>query len=698
MSKLIPSTPFYLLESNISIFERENNFFAVQNKLLYQVLLLAHQGLSEKQVTDKLTSQFTEKEIKNALLSLKAKGYLFVKKRIALPNLTFISFLEQALSNNLKKSLNTISFSNNSEYSIVSFSDYDDILNIEKKGKYIPVHIDSAKVTVGPYCKSLSALKNLGILRLQKSIISYLGKKPNFFKAPDDDLNNNLLAIGRMLFVEIEKLFDLNSKKSLRTGAKIFDYADNTAYFSPCAINLEYQEKTFVVDKSFQLDPFKFSNHLDICYQNGGFRTQSGYQTIKNLMPYFGEENSFYLPPETHRIGEEDFFVHSSFSAYPMHYQPKLIDFREPGIALGKGCDYLQSKASCLAEAIERSLYASLPKKHILKASFEQIRDIAYSPTDLEQFSDCQRKNYQKTTCTSLERLAHSVPKKKYESDQIISWLPALSLISKSTRWLPFSYCQQSDKKYSPPNGEDFIYCTSNGYAGGNTPEEAIVQGFFELIERDQVAIWWLNQIIMPRIDISTFSEPYFNKIEKYFQDRRETLLVLDISFDWKISVVVAIGFDRDETKFNIGLGAHIDIRIAISRALGEMNQTKICSDEASSFLSDLKKLTKKERKYLTSYSKIKTKDDYSWPNFKKMDQVVEYIVGQTRKMGFDFLIQDYSREYIKNFFVHCVTIPGLSHMWPRLANQRIYNVPVECGHLSKRKNEVELNKVVLSQ
>ena len=410
-------------------------------------------------------------------------------------------------------------------------------------------------------------------------------------------------------------------------------------------------------------------------------------------MPYFGTENSFYLPPKTHRIGEkEDFFVHSSFSTYPMHYSPKLINFREPGIASGKGCDYLQSKASCLAEAIERQLYASLPKKHTLKASFEQINDIAYSPENLEQFSDRQRKNHQKTVSKSPRSLPYSVPKKKYSNDQTISWLPAFSLISKSTRWLPFSYCQSS---FSPSDA-DFIYCTSNGCAGGNTPEEAIVQGFFELIERDQAAIWWLNQIIMPRIDISTFSEPYFNNIEKYFQDRRETLLVLDISFDWKISVVVAIGFNKNETKFNIGLGAHIDTRIAISRAIGEMNQAKICSEEVSSLLSDLKKLTKKERKYLTSYSKTKTKDDYSWPNFKKMDQVVDYLVGQTKKRGFDFLIQDYSREDIKNFFVYRTTVPGLSHMWPRLANQRIYNVPVECGHLSKCRNEAELNKVVL--
>ena len=368
--------------------------------------------------------------------------------------------------------------------------------------------------------------------------------------------------------------------------------------------------------------------------------------------------------------------------------QPLPLPLVEPQGAAGKGVDYLQSKASCLAEAIERFLYGSISKQHLLKASYEQISDLAYSPKYLAQFSDLQRKNGYKSLL---------VPKKKYKNDQVIYWLPALSLISRSTRWLPYSYCQDRDQNLNSQYHDEFIYCSSNGCAGGNTPEEAIIQGFFELIERDQAAIWWYNQILMPKIDLATFPNPYFHKMERYAQDCKETLIVLDISLDWKIPVIAAISFNKDQTHFDLGLGAHVDIQIAISRALGEINQRRIYSAAPDPLSSALGKLTQKEQKYLTNYSKIKTQRDYASFKFKRMNQVVEYIVDQTKKMGFDFLVQDCSRKDIKNFFVYRTTIPGLSHMWPQLGNPRIYNVPVKCGYLNKKNNESQLNKVPLS-
>ena len=71
---------------------------SIKNKLLYSVVLLIHKGLNERQITDKLTSEFTQGEVKNALLALKAKGFLAVKEKSVLPKLAFISFLKESLS------------------------------------------------------------------------------------------------------------------------------------------------------------------------------------------------------------------------------------------------------------------------------------------------------------------------------------------------------------------------------------------------------------------------------------------------------------------------------------------------------------------------------------------------------------------------------------------------------------------------
>ena len=37
-------------------------------------------------------------------------------------------------------------------------------------------------------------------------------------------------------------------------------------------------------------------------------------------------------------------------------------------------------------------------------------------------------------------------------------------------------------------------WADSNGNAAGSSPEDAVVQGFLELVERDAVALWWYNR------------------------------------------------------------------------------------------------------------------------------------------------------------------------------------------------------------
>ena len=45
-------------------------------------------------------------------------------------------------------------------------------------------------------------------------------------------------------------------------------------------------------------------------------------------------------------------------------------------------------------------------------------------------------------------------------------------------------------------------YCrpSSNGSAAGNRLEEAILQGLFEAVERDAVAIWWYSRLPRPPV------------------------------------------------------------------------------------------------------------------------------------------------------------------------------------------------------
>jgi len=82
-----------------------------------------------------------------------------------------------------------------------------------------------------------------------------------------------------------------------------------------------------------------------------------------------------------------------------------------------------------------------------------------------------------------------------------------------------FNYPQAADRA--------FCYACSNGNAAGNTIEEAILQGFLELVERDSVAA----VVVQPRaptcIDLGSFNEPYLGQLEAFLREHHRNLTAL---------------------------------------------------------------------------------------------------------------------------------------------------------------------------
>ena len=112
--------------------------------------------------------------------------------------------------------------------------------------------------------------------------------------------------------------------------------------------------------------------------------------------------------------------------------------------------------------------------------------------------------------------------------------------------------------------------------AAGNTLEEAILQGFFELVERDAVALWWYNRLRKPGVAVETFGEPYLLQLaEHYRRHYRRDTWALDLTSDLGIPVFAAVSkvIEGEEERLLFGLGCHLDARIALQRAFAEMNQ-----------------------------------------------------------------------------------------------------------------------------
>ena len=124
-------------------------------------------------------------------------------------------------------------------------------------------------------------------------------------------------------------------------------------------------------------------------------------------------------------------------------------------------------------------------------------------------------------------------------------------------------------------SGPAAFQADSNGCAAGNTLEEAIVQGFLELVERDAYAIWWYNRSQRGQVDLSQFDDSYVRDLQRQLAETGRKLWVLDVTSDLGVPTYVAIlhWMQNGQENIEFGSGAHFDKRIALLRTLTELNQ-----------------------------------------------------------------------------------------------------------------------------
>jgi len=369
------------------------------------------------------------------------------------------------------------------------------------------------------------------------------------------------------------------------------------------------------------------------------------------------------------------------------------------GRSAGKGKTDIQARASALCEAIERysGVFQGDEIRH--KATYQEMA-LAIHPNECMNFSRKQYQNRQEWNAKAS--INHIIPE-SFDETRKIDWTPIWSLSHQVFKYLPTAYCY-----YGYPNSHNLgCFADSNGCAAGNTMEEAILQGFMELVERDSVALWWYNRLKKPGVNLDSFNEPYFQALKDYYQTINREFWVLDLTSDFKIPVFVAISrrTDREIEDIFFGYGAHFNPYIAVLRALTEMNQflpsmSSINSDGSTRYPSfsqsavDWRKTaTVKKQDYLVPAPNTTVKDCSDYPHLWK-DDLVEDIttcleIVKANKM--EMLVLEQTQPDI-GLNVVKVIVPGMCHFWRRLGSKRLYDVPVKLGLLEKLNSEEELN------
>lgn len=370
-------------------------------------------------------------------------------------------------------------------------------------------------------------------------------------------------------------------------------------------------------------------------------------------------------------------------------------------ISGGKGATGLQAQVSGLCEAVERYSAIYQGDEVTRRSSYRALGDEAVHPNACMHFS--QRQYQQRALWNAAStRLAHWVPE-PFDEEQEIEWTPVWSLTEQAFKYLPTAYCYYG----YPPARSTFCKADSNGNAAGNTVEEAIVQGFMELVERDSVAVWWYNRLRMPAVDLASFDVPYFEELQAYYASIDRALWVLDLTTDLQIPAFVALSRRLDQARKDIlfGFGAHFDARLGVLRALTEMNQIlptvlNIEEDDRGRPVHPdalamvwWQQATLENQPYLVPRTDAPEKGaaDYQRRWSDDLLEDVHICSALVEEQGMEVLVLDQTRPDV-GLPVVKVIVPGLRHFWPRLGPGRLYEVPVRQGWLEAPRAEQQLN------
>ncbi len=362
----------------------------------------------------------------------------------------------------------------------------------------------------------------------------------------------------------------------------------------------------------------------------------------------------------------------------------------------GKGRTEIQAKTGALCEAIERYSLMYQGPTHTVQATYTELEN-AMHPNSCMLYSDAQYQEREQINSESTK--FYSLIPIIFDTNVSMDWTLVYNLSTQSFIHLPSCYC------YAQYPAEDekrlYAYPDSNGCAAGNTIEEAILQGFLELVERDAAAIWWYNRLQYPAIDLTTAQNPYIDEMVTYYQSIGRSLQVLDITTDLNIPVFVSISYDlQTGGKILYAFGAHIDAHIALERAVVELNQLLpvvlqkegyLTKDQV--FIDWLETATIHDNPYVTPLE-VKAKDmqtEYPMPCAPTVYDSVHYCIHTAAQQGLETLVVDLTQPDI-GLSVAKVIVPGLRHFWRRTAPGRLYDVPVKMGILEKAYTEAELN------
>ena len=223
----------------------------------------------------------------------------------------------------------------------------------------------------------------------------------------------------------------------------------------------------------------------------------------------------------------------------------------------GKGISVEHAKASAMMEGFER--YSA--EKQNENTNTGTISEISSKGNIIDIETLNLPKDFKKENIDSLN----------------LEWNTCHDLISGDDYFVP------SNAIYHPYVSDNnsiqsLFKSNTNGLASGNSLEEAILHGMFEVIERDAWSIFELTHKNSAQIDLDSIESDIVNDALLKFRENEINIKLMDLTADINVPTIAASADDtllKDAGLLTLGIGTHLDPEVAILRSLTEVAQSR---------------------------------------------------------------------------------------------------------------------------
>ncbi len=223
----------------------------------------------------------------------------------------------------------------------------------------------------------------------------------------------------------------------------------------------------------------------------------------------------------------------------------------------GKGISVEHAKASAMMEGFER-YSAEKQNENTVTGSISEISTKG-NVIDIETLT--LPKDFKKENIDSLN----------------LEWNICHDLISGEDYYVP------SNAIYHPYVSNDntvqsLFKSNTNGLASGNSLDEALLHGMFEVIERDAWSIFELTHKNSSQIDLDSIESDVVNDALLKFSENKINIKLMDLTADINVPTIAASADDtllKDAGLLMLGIGTHLDPEVAILRASTEVAQSR---------------------------------------------------------------------------------------------------------------------------